>query len=157
MHVDCPPVSNDGTSNQHSCSAERPSIGGCITAMAMMQNLAACPSGKLGSTSSPAAPRVPPGFAPEQLVNSLGREPWACPLSPLQINSQTRQGSIHPSIQPTMRGTPPHQPTRLHHCLVAIQPSPETTKQTSLTNLLVHPNANLTTDTWRPSTDQPKE
>ena len=29
-----------------------------------MQDLAACPSGKLGSTSSPAAPRVPPGFAP---------------------------------------------------------------------------------------------
>jgi len=64
MYVNCPPASNNGTSNQYSCSTERPSIRGYITAMAMMQDLAACPSGKLGSTSSPAAPRVPPGFAP---------------------------------------------------------------------------------------------
>jgi len=65
MCVNCPPASNNGTSNQCSCSAERSSIRGHITAMAMMQDLAACPSGKLGSTSSPAAPRVPPGFAPK--------------------------------------------------------------------------------------------
>jgi len=65
MYVNCPPVSNYGTSNQCSGFTERPSSNGDIPTMVRMQDLAACPSGKLGSTSSPAAPRVPPGFVPK--------------------------------------------------------------------------------------------
>jgi len=65
MYVNCPPVSNNGTSNQWYCFTEGSSIIGYITTMVMMQDLAACPSGKLGSTSSPAAPRIPPGFIPK--------------------------------------------------------------------------------------------
>jgi len=65
LYFNCPPVSHNGTSNQCACFTERPSNEGCITTMVMMQVLAACPSGKLGSTSSPAAPRVPPGFIPK--------------------------------------------------------------------------------------------
>jgi len=47
----CP---NGGTSSPCFCSMERPSTIGCTTKWC--RSLAACPSGKLGSTSSPAAP-----------------------------------------------------------------------------------------------------
>jgi len=65
MYVNCLPVSPHGASNQCAWFTERSSIKGYIITMAMMQDLAACPSGKLGSTSIPAAPRIPPGFVPK--------------------------------------------------------------------------------------------
>ena len=56
----CP---DGGTSSPFSCLTERPSTKGYTTKWC--RRLAACPSGKLGSTSSPAAPILPPGFTPK--------------------------------------------------------------------------------------------
>jgi len=60
----CP---NGGTSSPFSCLTER------AYTTKWCRRMAACPSGKLGSTSSPAAPVLPPGFTPKySLLSTVG-------------------------------------------------------------------------------------
>jgi len=64
MCVNCPPVPNDGTSNQCACSTERPSISGYIPTMVRMQEFGSLPVWQAGFNQQPSCSILPPGFAP---------------------------------------------------------------------------------------------
>jgi len=105
MYVNCPPVPNNGTSNQCACSTERPSISGYIPTMVRMLEFGSLPVWQAGVNQQPSCSILPPGFTPKELVNSLRREPWACPWSP--PTCQRVHQPIHPrrSKSNQIRGT----------------------------------------------------
>jgi len=59
MHVNCPPVSTEGTSNRCACFTERSSISGCTITMAMMQELGSLPVWQAGVNQQPSCSKAP--------------------------------------------------------------------------------------------------
>jgi len=85
-----------------------------------------------------AVPRVPPGFSPEQSVDSLRQEQWACPLLPFAGQQTPPPNAIQPTRCEASSLNNHHHLT-LHRLRVSIRPL-QPNLSSPARELLFHPS-----------------